>query len=210
MSAAVILAAGAVPSPEWIAGLPPNARIVIADGGLAAARAFGLQPDDVVGDFDSCRPEDLTWAEGAGAAIHRHRPDKDATDLELALDLVADRSDHITVLGIDGGRTDHVLGNWAAVANPELAARVEVLTTGGIVHVVHDRIELSEAPEERLSLLAWGGVARGVTTIGLRWELDKFDLSPYSARGVSNEFVGTTVSILLEEGVLFVVLPSGV
>jgi thiamine pyrophosphokinase len=53
-----------------------------------------------------------------------------------------------------------------------------------------------------VSLIAPGG-CRGVTTRGLRWELQDADL-PFSPRGVHNELVGERAEVEVRDGVLLV------
>jgi thiamine pyrophosphokinase len=51
------------------------------------------------------------------------------------------------------------------------------------------------------------GIARGVTTRGLRWNLDNHDLEPWVSRGVSNEIVDDVAHVTLSDGALMVMLP---
>ncbi|MCZ7629341.1 MAG: hypothetical protein M5U19_09850 [Microthrixaceae bacterium] len=60
--------------------------VIAADSGLAACVAAGLHCDLLVGDMDSVDPALLDAAAASGTVIERHEPDKDASDLELALD----------------------------------------------------------------------------------------------------------------------------
>src|SRR5687768_7684611 len=84
----VIVVAGGGPPPRD-ALLPRRAAVVAADGGLELALALGLHVDVAVGDFDSFLSEALVEAEAAGTRIERHPQAKDATDLELALQVAA-------------------------------------------------------------------------------------------------------------------------
>ena len=52
MKRAVIFSGGAFEKPDWVA-LPKDAMILCADSGLRHARALGISPDWVLGDFDS-------------------------------------------------------------------------------------------------------------------------------------------------------------
>jgi thiamine pyrophosphokinase len=63
-------------------------------------------------------------------------------------------------------------------------------------------------PGELISLFAAGGPARGLVTHGLRWRLDGDDLVPGSTRGLSNEFVETTATVQVREGVVIAVRPG--
>ena len=52
MKRAVIFSGGAFEKPDWVT-LPKDAMILCADSGLRHARALGISPDWVLGDFDS-------------------------------------------------------------------------------------------------------------------------------------------------------------
>ena len=105
--------------------------------------------------------------------IERHPVAKDATDLELALDAARARGvERIVVIGGHGGRLDHFLANALVLTAPALEhVRVEARIGDATVVVVRDRVELLGAVGDLCSLLPIGGVARGVTTEGLRFPL---------------------------------------
>ncbi len=203
----LVLAGGELTTELDTADLGAVELIVAADGGVALARDLGLAPTLVVGDFDSARPDDLDWARAEGADLVRHEVDKDRTDLELALDAVGRAGGtRVIVLGLGGGRVDHELGNWSAVAAADLP-RVEVRGAGGTTYVVRREIELEIEVGRLVSILPWGGPAV-VTTEGLRWELETEELSPFEARGVSNVVDEAPARIAVASGVVFVVCPD--
>ena len=76
------------------------------------------------------------------------------------------------------------------------------------ITVVRRHARLTGAPGERLTLLAVGGPATGITTTGLRWALTDGTLAPGSSRGVSNEFTGDAAEITLTAGVLLAIAPD--
>ena len=79
--------------------VPAGAPVVAADSGLDSALALGLDVTVATGDFDSASPETVVAAEASGVRIERHPAEKDATDLELALDTAASMTpDRILVL----------------------------------------------------------------------------------------------------------------
>src|SRR5262245_39959523 len=90
--------------------LGPGPLVVAADSGLEGAAVLGLVPAVVVGDMDSVDPDALAAAEAAGARIERHPAAKDATDLDLALDVaLAAGADRVVVVTGTGDRLDHAL-----------------------------------------------------------------------------------------------------
>jgi thiamine pyrophosphokinase len=77
------------------------------------------------------------------------------------------------------------------------------------VTVVHDRAALDGAAGSIVTLLAVGGTATGVTTVGLRWTLTDDELLPTSTRGVSNEVTDSPFTVATRTGTLLVIQPTG-
>lgn len=80
--------------------------VIAADKGLAYAQALGLQPDLVLGDFDS-----LGYIP-AGAEVHP--VEKDDTDAMLAVrrGLEAGCEEFMLYGSLDGDRVDHTMANF--------------------------------------------------------------------------------------------------
>jgi thiamine pyrophosphokinase len=211
---AIVLAGGDAVAAHTAALLPADAYVVAADSGLHLADGLGLRVDCVVGDMDSADPALVDTAERRGASVERHRPDKDATDLELAL-LAAQRHgvDRILIVGGAGGRLDHFLANVGLLTSPRFAdVQIEALFGDARVSVARGRpgpVELDGRVGELVTLLPVGGDARGITTKGLEYPLQSEDLPLGTTRGVSNVVVDTPASVALDDGTLLVVRPLG-
>jgi thiamine pyrophosphokinase len=203
--------AGGDPLPSALADrLPRDALVIGADSGVEHALALGRTVDLAVGDFDSIRPETLAAVERAGARIERHPPDKDASDLELALEVATrEGARRVTVVGGRGGRLDHFVAGTLLLASERFAA-VEVDAWLGADHitVVRRATELAGPSGSVVTLLAVGGPARGVTTTGLRFALTDAVLVPGSTLGLSNEITSSPATVALTSGVLLVVEPE--
>ena len=189
--------------------VPPNALLIAADSGLHQAILLGLQVDVVVGDMDSVEPSALEATVALGARVERHPTDKDATDLELALDYSARAGcNRIVVIGATGGRLDHFLANALLLAaGPHGDIEIEWWAGAAHVSVVRpDRpLHYETSMGDVISLIAVGGTAGGVRTKGLRWALTGRTLEPGSTLGVSNEATDSAVAVSIESGVLLVV-----
>jgi thiamine pyrophosphokinase len=207
----IIVVTGGDPIPRGaLALIPGGAQVVAADSGVDRALELGLPVHVAVGDFDSVDPAALRAAAAAGAVIERHPIAKDATDLELALDVaLAHHPARIHVLGGHGGRLDHLLGNALLLAAPAYAG-VEVVAQMGeaLVTVIRSEATLTGAPGDLVTLLAVHGIARRVRTEGLLYPLAGEDLRPGSTRGISNELVGGSAHVGLARGVLLAVQPG--
>jgi thiamine pyrophosphokinase len=206
----VVVSGGEPPDPRAASAAPLGAPVVAADKGLEHALSLGLDVTLAVGDFDSASPEAVTVAESAGVRIERHPEEKDATDLELALDAAAALGPRrILVLAGEGGRLDHQLSTLLLLASDRYApVEVDALVGPTRVHVVRGARTLEGTPGELVSLLAVGGAAEGVTTEGLEYPLRGETLEAGTSRGISNVFAADTVRVSVENGVLLALRPE--
>jgi thiamine pyrophosphokinase len=206
----VVVAGGEAPRPEAAQAVPPGAEVIAADGGLEHARALGLEVAVAIGDFDSASEAAVVAAEAAGISILRHPAAKDATDLELALDLaVSSGASRILVLAGDRGRLDHLLAGLQLLGSGKYAGvHIDAHVGPARLHVVRGRRSLPGEPGELLSLLALHGEAGGVTTAGLAYELRGETLGPGSSRGVSNVLTAPEATVSIERGTLLAVFPG--
>jgi thiamine pyrophosphokinase len=209
---AVVVSGGGPPAADARSSVPTGALVVAADSGLDHALGLGLRVDVVVGDLDSVSAAGLEAAAAAGTAVERHPEAKDATDLELALDVAVGRgARRILVLGPDAGRFDHLLAGAALLASPRYAAvDVEARLGPARLVVVRSSATLTGRPGELVTLLPVHGAVAGVETEGLLFPLRGEDLLPGSTRGVSNEMLGVEARVTVRAGVLVAVQPGGV
>ena len=206
----VVVSGGEPPSRRAASSVPPGAPVVAADRGLEHALALGLDVAVAVGDFDSASSEAVARAEASGTRIERHPAEKDATDLELALDAAAALGPaRILVLAGRGGRLDHELSTLLLLGSERYArSEIDAFVGDARVHVIRNERSLEGERGELLSLLPLHGPANGVTTEGLAYPLSGETLEAGSSRGVSNVFATETIGISLERGVLLAVRPG--
>jgi thiamine pyrophosphokinase len=186
--------------------------LVAADGGARVARAFGYTPHVVIGDMDSLTAEELDTLRADGAGIQRHPPEKDETDLEIALKWTAQQGvSTIHVLGALGGRLDQMLANIYLLALPELQGLDVDLVAGRQATRLWragDHV-LRGAPGDTVSLLPLGGSVSSVTTDGLKYPLQAEPLQFGPARGISNVLEGDEARVSFTDGVLLVIHTLG-
>ena len=205
----VVVTSGERPRPEAVLAIPLGATVIAADGGLDHASALGLDVVAAIGDLDSVSTHSLAVAESEGIQIERHPAEKDATDLELALEAALARGpSRILVLGGLGDRLDHLLGALLLLGSAKWAGvEIDAEIGPARVHVIRDERTLTGRPGELVSLLALHGPAEAVRTAGLLYELRGETLEPGSSRGVSNAFTTDTAHVSLDSGVLLAVRP---
>lgn len=179
--------------------------VIAVDGGLAHLDGIGRKPDLALGDFDS-----LGYVP-KGLRVVRFSPDKDASDMELALRRAkSGRFSEVYVYGGLGGRLDHTLANLQlfALYSEEGLYVTAVDVASAITFLTGpDTLELPAAEAGTVSVFSMNDEARGVFEGGLKWELDNFTLTNRTSRGLSNEFAGEAVMIGVEEGTIAVFCP---
>lgn len=190
----------------------PEALVIAADGGARIAAYFGRVPHVVVGDMDSITVQQLQALESVHADIRRHPPEKDETDLELALQVAAERGAcWIRIIGAIGSRFDQVLANVYLMAQPELAGcDIQMVAGKQAMRLLRAGEHLIEGAEgDTVSLIPIMGDALNVTTEGLYYPLKGETLRFGPARGVSNVLKGERAQVRFEGGMLLVVHTIG-
>jgi thiamine pyrophosphokinase len=206
---AVILVGGAVAATAALRDQVRGSGLVVAaDGGLHHAAALDLVPDLLVGDLDSV--DAATRARYPGLATEAHPADKDALDLELALDAAAARgATEALIVGGLSGRLDQTLAT-VAIAQSRRAGGLAVDAVDGVRSVwplrPGEARRLDLGAGVRFSLLVLDAEAV-VSVAGARFPLARAVLERASGRGVSNEALGT-IDVTAHAGALVVVAPG--
>ena len=187
-----------------------NVNLVIAaDSGLHTATNLGLTVDVVIGDMDSVNAKALTDADSQGTKIIRHDTDKNFTDLHAALLYAAEHgAQKMIVVTAGGGRLDHQFGVIAAMFDPRLGQiQVEALWDNSEIFALQGptSCDFSAELEDIVGLQAFGAVAAGISTTGLRWKLNNESLFSHETRGVSNQATQTRVAVSVLMGQLLVI-----
>ena len=175
-------------------------RILAADGGLRHLSRLGLEPDEILGDFDSL---------GYTPADARVFPvEKDDTDAMLAArrGLELGFREFLFYGSLDGPRLDHTVANFQTLQFLADRGAVGFLVgTRQIVTLVKNG-SLFFGPEATgiVSVFCMGSDARGVTLEGLHYPLVDGTLTPGFPLGVSNHFTGAPARITVSDGSLLV------
>lgn len=186
--------------------------IVCADGGATNALEFGYFPRTIIGDLDSLSPQMVADFEQKGATILRSPPEKDETDLELALYWCAEHgAKTIHIIGGLGGRFDQTLANIYLLSLPELdGIHVEVIEAEQSIRLLKSgEHHIQGHVGDTISLLPIGDTVQGITTTALKYPLNDESLTIGPARGVSNVMNGDTATIRIHKGLLIMVHTIG-
>ena len=203
----VLLANGPLElSPNVRAMVSSAERLIGVDGGSRHLESMGVLPHLAVGDMDSIPQPLLAHYKGEGVEMHLHPPKKDATDLELALELAMERgASRISILGATGGRLDHTLGNLFLLARC-LPSGIPacIMDQDQCIHLTDQTLTLTGTIGDTLSLLPATPQVSGVSLTGLEYPLQDATLTFGTSWGMSNVFVDAQATVTVRAGRLFV------
>ena len=183
--------------------------IIAVDGGLSYCSVLGVEPDILIGDFDSVSEKEREAVELLEKQIPdrvvRLQPEKDDTDMLAALKLGMEwgcRS--FRIYGGTGGRIDHTLANIQCLLYLKKNGAEGYLCDGGtLIFVLKDeQISFRPTMEGYLSLFTLGQEARGVSITGMKYTLQDAVIRNDFPIGISNEFIGEQGTVTVEDGEL--------
>lgn len=183
---------------------------IAADSGIRFFVQAGIRPDEVLGDFDSADPAQLSQLRNDPQIIfHQYCPEKDAVDTELALQLALEKgSSEIHILGGTGTRMDHMLGTVRLLGFAmEQGKPCYLVDAYNRIRLIRERTVLTKAGQygDYVSLIPLTTQVTGVTLRGFKYPLEAYTLGGFSSLGISNEIVKEQAVIALEEGILILV-----
>ena len=172
--------------------------VFCADGGYANAKAAGLEPDFLIGDWDSGEKPALD------VPCVTLPVEKDMTDLQAAMDEALSMGVmELLLCGCTGGRLDHTVSNlllleWLAerggqgmVVDEDNEVR---LLTPGVCRLEH------RPHYHYLSLVPLDHKISGGTLKGTRYPLERAELSRGDTLSISNEPKNPVLEITIGSG----------
>ena len=181
--------------------------LIVVDGALELTDALGLQPDFIVGDFDTVSHEILE--KYPQEIILRHPPEKDQTDTELAVDTAMEAGCRkIEMFGATGSRLDHSLANIFLLQSL-LTKEIPVVLydeNNKLYLMEHDfEIKKQEQFGTFVSLLPLTDCVENVTLSGFKYSLEHRTFFREKTLGVSNEITEDTARVSFSKGIFLVI-----
>ena len=176
----------------------PDDYVICADRGYEFAKLAKIEPNLIVGDFDSYQ-EKIS----ASCEIVRLNPHKDDTDTIHAIDLAFEKGfTEFLLLGALGGRTDHTFAN--------ITALLYIADKGGrgVLLSEKEHIELLKKGEyfyneycgKTFSLFPFGCNSVCVSYKGVEYPLERYTLKSSVPLGISNIFISEKSEIKIYDG----------
>ena len=188
--------------------------VIAADGGYAYCRRLGVEPDLILGDFDSLDEENRRHVE----AVRQERPDrvqllpvmKDDTDMLAAMKEGLKRSfrSFDIYAAAQGKRLSHTIANIQCLNYlKEHGASGRLIEAEEEVFLLRNETVTFDRKERGfLSLFSLGDRAEGVTIRNMKYLLNEAVVDNAFPVGVSNEFIGEAGSVTVKNGTLLVIV----
>ena len=174
--------------------------ILAADGGLKHTRKLGIEPNEIIGDFDS-----LGFTP-PGAEVFP--VEKDDTDAMLAVrrGLELGYREFVLYGSLDGPRLDHTVANFQALLYlARRGARGWLYGQGERYTAISgDSITFPARDRGILSVFCLGADAQDVSILGGQYPLHHAVLTADFPLGVSNHFAGQPITVSVRDGSLLI------
>ncbi len=184
----------------------PGDYVICADNGLEHARNLGVNPDLIVGDFDSC---DLGQFSISERELIRYPKEKDDTDTMIAIKEGIKRgAKEFLFLGCLGGRIDHTIANIQSLLYlRKRGCRGMLIDENHRVFLVcGESVCIKKIPGFHLSVFAIGERCEGVTLERVKYPLKDAVLTNSFPLGISNEFLEDTAGVTIGKGNALIIL----
>jgi thiamine pyrophosphokinase len=208
MKALIVGAAPVTGSESLLCELAAECDLVVAaDAAAEWCVAAGVMPSLAVGDFDSAVSGAPDRLRSRGITVVEFPPEKDRTDLDLAVTIACDAGATALVFtACTAARIDHTLaalGTMSAHADLCPVLREPHMSAWVVSPAAEIPFALSLPIGTTISVIPIGQVS-GVTLTGFKYPLDQATLEPLSSHGLSNVTVDSRVTVSVRSGTLFV------
>lgn len=191
--------------------LAPNTITIGVDRGIGFFLQEGVDADYYMGDLDSIDPALIDSI--PKERLMQFPADKNASDLELALDLCLElKLEYVEIFGGTGSRWDHSFSNLLSLDRyRRLGLQIIMKNRKNQAWALpkHSIISVETIQSYAyLSILPISPEGIVVSIHGVKYPLDHETLAFGKTRGVSNEGIDEEVTIHIEQGTAILVLSS--
>ncbi|AJD90955.1 hypothetical protein JMA_16380 [Jeotgalibacillus malaysiensis] len=206
----IYLVGGGPINEEWFDQLEKDGQWIGIDRGAAFLLRKGLTVSHAFGDFDSVTAEEFKMIQKDIAHVHKEQPEKDMTDMEIALNWALGQKEPIKMIGVTGGRQDHFFGNIQLLLSETALNHTEQITIENennqmSCHLPGNFTVLKEDKYPYLSFIPFTKDVRGLTLSGVKYPLDEHHLTYGMTLTLSNEIVDDFASISFKDGILMMI-----
>ncbi|MBS4189180.1 thiamine diphosphokinase [Bacillus sp. FJAT-49705] len=181
------------------------------DKGVLTLLSHKIQPAVAFGDFDSVTEDELEIIKENIKELKKFIPEKDETDMELALNWsLKQEVDLIRIFGATGGRLDHFFANIHLLIKPILARKmiqIEVIDQKNIVYLKGPgKFSIMKNPQLKyISFIPITMEVENLTLLGFKYPLNDRNIPLGSTLCISNELINDYGNFSFSKGIIMVV-----
>lgn len=186
--------------------------VIAADGGYLYCKVLGIEPDLILGDFDSVGERENAEIREIQARFPERvavlPAEKDDTDMLAAIKRgLEEGCERFLIYAGQGGRLEHTIANIQCLLYlKEHGAEGFLMDgTGMILVAKEETVRFRETMEGYLSLFSLGEQAE-VSIRHMKYELDHAKVTNAFPIGISNEFVGEQAEITVSRSAVVILL----
>ena len=181
---------------------PVDSFVIAADNGYSILKRLNVQPNIVLGDFDS-----LTISTPDNCEIITAPSEKDDTDTMLAIKTALSRGySDITIAASIGGRLDHTFANIQSLAYiADNGGKGKLLGENDIVYLCKKgSYVFPKFDKMYFSIFSYTEKSE-VSLTGTKYTLNKYCLTNNFPLGVSNEIINDKAELTITNGQIIVI-----
>lgn len=203
----IAIVAGGTLDSSFLPRIQKADYVIGVDRGAYWLLEHSIVPDIAIGDFDSVTKEEFKTIQKRVKTIIRHNPEKDATDLELAVEYaIGLKPKEVAIFGATGTRFDH---SYAGIQILQKLSSHNIygyiVDNFNEIYVVRRRLTL--VPSKiflYVSIFPLTDIAT-VSLMGFRYDVSNREFVRGSTLGVSNEIAAPSARVIVHSGTVLLI-----
>ena len=105
-----------------------------------------------------------------------------------------------TLIGVENGRSDHILGTYAAIAEANTDIKLKIHLNDFVIYILGQGESVSlDVPEKKIISVFALKKCTGLSLMGTKWDVEDMELD-FSTRGLHNESIGGKIDARILTG----------
>ena len=171
--------------------------IICADGAANKIIKLGIEPDYILGDLDSIDTDNLKKYSKNIIELKN----QEYNDLHKSLVWIKEQNiKKIDIIGIDGKRIDHTIGNFSIILDCISFVDITIYTEYGTIYTINKERTFKNCYKKNISI--FNSVSENkITTNGLKYELNNDNLTKLYM-GTLNKAIKNEIKIKTKDKIL--------
>lgn len=178
--------------------------IICADGGANHIHKLKIEPDYIIGDFDSIKKSVLSYYKKSKKTVIISDPNQDYTDTEAAIKLAkVFKPKEIIFLCAIGNRIDHTLANIFCLEQTKRIKSSIINSKNSIELIENETITINAKKNDIISVIPLTNT-KNITYTGLKWNLKNHN-TKLGWVGICNKMTKKTATITVKKGKILII-----